>query len=91
MIVTITPTVMDGTVLRWYDTDAADDTGRPVMSVSRNRVEVYDKDRIDPAAARAAAESHAELKRNRLADVRRYATHMRLSLRGDLVPLKAGE
>lgn len=89
MIVTITPTVMDGTVLRWYDAD--DDTGKPVMSVSRNRVEVYEKDRIGPMDAEMAAKAYAELKRNRYADVRCYATHARMRLGGALIPLKAGE
>jgi hypothetical protein len=87
MIVTITPTVMDGTVLRWYDAD--DGTGQPVMSVSRNRVSVLDKDRVDPAAVQAAAEAHAALKTDRYADVRGYATHYRT--RRGLVPVKAGE
>lgn len=87
MIVTITPTVMDGTVLRWYDAD--DDTGQhPVMSVSRNRVEVYEQDHVTPAAAQAAAESYAELKADRYADVRGYATHYRT--RGGLTPVKEG-
>ena len=90
MIVTITPTVMDGTVLRWYAAD--DDTGRhPVMSVSRNRVSVLDKDRVTAQAAAAAAEAHAALKADRYADVRGYATHARLHPGRALVPLKAGE
>lgn len=90
MIVTITPTVMDGTVLRWYDADDTEQLERPVMSVSRNRVEVYEKDRIDPDAARSAAEAYAELKADRYADVRSYATHARVSLFGALIPLKEG-
>lgn len=89
MIVTITPTVMDGTVLRWYDAD--DDRGQPVLTVSRNRVEVYRKGAIDAEVLRAACEAHAELKRNRLADVRKYATHMRLRPGAPLVALKEGE
>lgn len=88
MIVTITPTVMDGTVLRWYDAET--DTGRPVMSVSRNRVEVYDQDHVTPSAAQAAAEAYAELKGDRYADVRRYATHYR-TRRGLVPATKDGE
>lgn len=90
MIVTITPTVLDGTVLRWYDTE--DDRGEhPVMSVSRTRVEVYRKGAIDPAALLAACQAHAALKANRNADVRRYATHMRLHPNRPLIPLKEGD
>jgi hypothetical protein len=90
VIVTITPTVMDGTVLRWY---AADDPAevpgsRPVLSVSRNRVDVLDKAGVTPEAAQAAAEAYAELKTNRYADVRGYATHYRT--RGGLTPVKEG-
>lgn len=89
MIVTITPTVMDGTVLRWYDAD--DDAGQPVMSVSRNRVSVLEQDRVSPGDVRAAAEAHAALKADRYADVRSYATHYRTQ-RSGLVPItKAGE
>lgn len=90
MIVTITPTVMDGTVLRWYDADdPAEVTGsQPVMSVSRNRVDVLDQNRVQPAAAQAAAEAYAELKANRYADVRGYATHYRT--RRGLTPVKEG-
>lgn len=90
MIVTITPTVMDGTVLRWYDAD--DDEGHhPVMSVSRNRVQIHDKDKVTPESVQAAAVAFAELKRDRYADVRKYATHMRLRAGRPLVALKDGE
>lgn len=86
MIVTITPTVMDGTVLRWYDAD--DIAGRkPVMSVSRNRVQVHDPDAVTPASFQAAAVAYAELKRDRLADVRRFATHYRMP-RAGLLPIE---
>jgi len=91
VIVTITPTVMDGTVLRWYDADDPENLGHPVMSVSRNRVEVYEQDRIGPMHAEQAAKAYAELKADRYADVRRYATHARMRLAGALIPLKGGE
>ena len=88
MIVTITPTVMDGTVLRWYPRDDA--SGQPAMSVSRNRVEVHEKDLLGPEHVQAAAEAHAALKADRYADVTGYATH--LKLRSGLVPItKEGE
>jgi hypothetical protein len=90
VIVTVTPTVMDGTVLRWYAAD--DDAGQhPVMSVSRNRVQVHEKDAVTPAAAQAAAEAHAALKRDRYANVLGYATHARVRPGRHLVPLKGGE
>lgn len=90
MIVTITPTVMDGTVLRWYDADDPTQVpgGRLVMSVSRNRVEVLDKDHVTPEAVMGAAKAYAELRSNAYADVRQYATHYRT--RRGLTPVKEG-
>lgn len=90
MIVTITPTVMDGTVLRWWDTDDPEKAlGQPVVSVSRNRIEA-NADEVPEDVQRAAIEAFAELRRDRLADVRRFATHYR-TIRSGLVPIqKAG-
>lgn len=102
MICTLTPTVQDGQVLRWY----ADETGqREIASASRNRV-TYSVDaelREGDASAAIAAEvpvdvrdaaqaAHRELSRNRDADVRHYATHRRDRRTRQLVPIhQAGD
>lgn len=81
----VTPTVMDGTVVRWYD--GAD--GPEIASASRNRV-LFHRDDVPPGVRDAALGAHKELVRSRNADVRHYATHMRDGLSGPLVP-KGGE
>lgn len=41
MIVTTTPTIMDGQVLRWYTNEIAEEAHRPLLSASRNGVQVH--------------------------------------------------
>jgi hypothetical protein len=91
MIVTVTPTVMDGTVLRWFDTDDPEQAiGAPLLSVSHHRLDVRDGAEVPEDVQRAAIEAFAELRTDRLADVRRFATHYR-TIRSGLVPIqKAG-
>lgn len=85
MIVIVTPTIMDGRVIRWYDNEAAVEQHDQVASASRNAVEFY-RDDI-PAHVRDAAQgAHRELAKNRDADVRHYATHTK-TLFGPLVPV----
>lgn len=92
MIVTITPTVMGGTVLRRYPTDDPERAvGLPLVSVSRNRIEARDEGEVPEVVQQGAIAAFAELRRDRLADVRRYATHYR-TIRSGLVPItKAGD
>jgi hypothetical protein len=40
IVCTVTPTVEDGTVVRWYRSEIAADLGQFMISASRNRVEV---------------------------------------------------
>jgi hypothetical protein len=91
MIVTITPTPLDGTVLRWFDTGDADGaTGAPLVSVSHHRLEVRAGAEVPEDVQRAAIEAFIVLRADRLADVRRFATHYR-TIRSGLVPIeKAG-
>lgn len=73
MIAALTPTLMDGTVVRWY----ADPAGTiQLASASRNKVEYY-ADEVPTDVRDAAQAAHRELARNRDADVRHYATHRR--------------
>jgi hypothetical protein len=74
----VTPTIMDGTVVRWYRDQADAEAVRPMASASRNRVEL--DEHLIPAELRArvtdaANAAHRELAANRRADVDHYATH----------------
>lgn len=72
-VVTATPTIMDGTVVRWYASLDAAEHGDELASASRNRVE-YLRDDL-PARLRDAVEAaHRELSGNRNADIRHYLT-----------------
>lgn len=73
MIVTLTPTVLDGIVLRWYPIEDA--AGQPAVTVSRNRIEVNAD--VDLTVRENATAAFRELSRNPTADVRHYATHLR--------------
>ena len=87
MVSAITPTVMDGTVVRWY----ADEAGRTeIASASRNAV-IFHIDGVPAEVRDAAQAAHLELSRNRDADVRHYATHQRKGLFGPLEPIHGGD
>lgn len=85
MIVIATPTIMDGTTIRWYTDEATVERHDPVASASRNKVEFYQDD--VPAHVRDAAQAAGrELAKDRDADVRHYATHTK-TLFGPLTPV----
>lgn len=81
----VTQTVLDGTVVRWYDGSE----GVELASASRNGV-LFHCDDVPDRVRDNALGAHKELSRNRNADVRHYATHVREGLFGPLVP-KGGE
>lgn len=91
-VVTITPTIMDGTVLRWYPSlaSAERDPRFAIASASRNAVEFY-TDNVHPRIRDAAQAAHRELSANRNADVRHYATHQHEAMFGPLVPVRGTE
>ena len=68
-----TPTIMDGTVVRWYADLDGYECGAELASASRNRV--ICEDGVHPRIRDAAEAAHRELARNRAADVRHYTTH----------------
>lgn len=76
-VVLVTPTVMDGTVVRWYRDVAAAEQYRPVLSASRNGVTVHAEylTSIPDAWVDDARRTHTTLSRNRVADLRHLATH----------------
>lgn len=83
MIVTVTPTVQDGTVVRWYSAKG-DIPLAEIASASRNMLLVLDETPVDVRDAAEAA--HRELSKKRDADMRHYATHTRE--RAGFVPIR---
>lgn len=86
----ITPTVQDGTVVRWYASLDAAEHHDEMASASRNAVEFY-RDEIPARVRDAAQAAHRELSGNPGADVRHYATHEHTgAFGGRLVPVRGG-
>jgi hypothetical protein len=88
VIVTVTPTIMDGQVVRWYASEAAEEAHRPLLSASRNGVMIHAaylhhvEELLD-----AARDTHARLERGE--DVEDVATH-RSPMFGPLEPIGRG-
>lgn len=77
-VIIVFPTIMDGTVVRWYLSESAAENGREVLSASCNGVMVngYLTD-IPPAWLNTARSTYETLKRNDRADVSHLATHQK--------------
>ena len=77
-VVTVTPTIMDGTVVRWYGSlEAAENPGVcGIISASRNGV-MGGGDYITRADWEAASSAHVALARDQNADLGHLATHRR--------------
>jgi hypothetical protein len=91
VIVTVTPTVMDGTVVRWYAGDDPDSIGSPQVSVSRYGVLVNGYlHEVPESVLNQAKQLHEGWQRDRNAwpDVEKLATHRRKGLLGPLVPIE---
>lgn len=84
MICLVTPTIMDGPVVRWYADETAVEERRELASASRHGV--VHVVGISPTVAVVAAAAYSELRRNPFADVRHYATHTK-PLFGPPVPI----
>jgi len=91
MIVTVTATTMDGTVVRWYRDLADAQTYRPILAASRAGVMApygYLTD-IPPEWMQAATQAHETLRRDPGADMSRLATHVNQGpANGPLVPVE---
>lgn len=93
MIVTVTPTVIDGTVVRWYfvEVDAEISGVDPDISASRNGVRIGTFLHLVPADVLATAQqAHETLNADHHANLRHLATHRRGGLFGPLKPITAG-
>lgn len=92
MIVTVTSTVMDGTVVRWHRSLQAAEHHRPILSASRNGVQTHNDvylHEIPAEVLRTANDAYEKLRRDRAADVRHLATHVnRGPSNGPLIPIE---
>lgn len=77
------PTVMDGTVIRWYRSDQAAIAGESIISASRNGVMSHGA-LITPDVFEAAWVVHERLKLDRRADLRDVVTHTKSLFGGEL-------
>lgn len=92
VIVTVTPTLGDGTVVRWYETeaDAANNAIQPLVSASRNGVLVSTYLHVVPTEVMEAAQTvYVNLRRDPDTDMGYLATHRRRGLFGPLEPVQA--
>lgn len=91
-IITVTPTVMDGTVVRWYRDLKDYEVAEPVLSASRNRWMTHGGKTAPQMPAewlRVARETHTILREDWEADVSHLATHRApRGRRGMLVPIQ---
>lgn len=90
-VITVTVTVMDGTVVRWFrDLNAAENM-RAAVSASRNGVSIHAEYLTDVPKlwVDAALEAYGELKVNRDVNLSGMATHRhRGAMNGPLVPVE---
>lgn len=88
MIVIVTPTILNGPVVRWYSCEETAQFGNEIVSASRNGVRVDGYPHKVPAdVLDAATAAFGRLQRGE--DVGHLATH-RKERYGDLYPIDAG-
>lgn len=95
MIITVSPTIMDGTVVRWYHDRTPLDAlhaHQPAVSASRNGVLVHGYlDAIGDDVLGAAKDVQQLLARNRYADVQHLATHRQRGMFGPYEPIPVAQ
>lgn len=92
-VVTVTTTVMDGTVVRWHRSVYAAQTMSPEVSASRKGVRIHAAYLTEVPAewVDAARAAHEVLAQNRVADLSHLATHRhRGPSNGPLEPVEKG-
>jgi hypothetical protein len=91
-VVVATPTVLDGTVVRWYRSMAAYAHQQASVSASRARVSVHDDEyqTLPPEWVALATDVHHQLARDPRANVDHVVTHQHRRALGDqLTPIQA--
>lgn len=93
-VVTVTPTIMSGTVVRWYPNEAAEASHGPHVSASRDAVMIHgtltfppDDDGWFRAALAAAHDAYQTLLADPKADMSHLATHRRRLFDRELTPI----
>lgn len=89
-VITVTATVMSGTVVRWFRELRDAEHNRPVLSASRDGVLIADGVYLHTLPAEwlaAAAAAYEQLRRDRGADMSGLATHRRAAMFGQLEPV----
>lgn len=94
-IVTVTPTIMDGWVVRWHTSLEAAEKVKPIVSASRNMVAIHtvNSDIAYPDAFAAANKAHEGLRTlypgaDLPNDIRKLATHKPAYFMGPLEEIK---
>lgn len=90
-VVTVTPTICDGTVVRWHRDVSAAANHRMVVSVSRNGVSIHTEylHQVADGWLVAAKAVYEQLRRDRNADVKHLVTHRNSVVSsGPLVPVQ---
>lgn len=93
-VVIVAPTVMDGTVVRWYRSVSAAETSRASVSASRRGVAIHEEFLTDIPTAwvEQAGKAHRVLAANPRADLSELATHHhRRFTNGPIVPVGEGQ
>ncbi len=91
MIVIVTPTIQDGTVVRWYRNEWEAENRSVQISASRNAVKIHGTLEVDDwfdEVVPQARQAHEVLRQNHDADMNHLATHRRNGLVGPLVPVE---
>ena len=90
-VVTVTPTIMSGTVVRWFTGVEAAERCRPFLSASRYEVVTHVEGVTTPELREQAnAVQDALIKGDRDA-AKRLETHRRRGLTGPIEPLASGD
>lgn len=90
-VVVATPTVMDGTVVRWFRSMTAYAHHQPSVSASRARVSVHDDEyqTLPQEWIALAMDVHRQLARDSHANVDHVVTHRREIGSDRLIPVQA--
>lgn len=89
-VITVTPTVMDGTVVRWYVNTTAAETGTDVMSACREGVLInVHLHKVPVEWLLTATQVHERLRKDRSADLAHLATHRKTRMFGPVEPVDA--
>lgn len=85
LVVTVTPTIMSGTVVRWFESLDHAERCHPFLSASRDEVITHVEGVVTPDLRQQVDAVQAALKVGNRETVERLATHRREGLIGPIV------